>query len=179
MIIQMHDIKSQKVKKSKVIGLNVVCSEIINSLWKYLWLQQEWHCTSGNISADLLYCLLQYYVPTFQKSLTVISGTMSLSFTSFLLLLALLLLLPYNYLSFPTNVCGRGRSFFDWTIQLAYAWPITSSKISKYGNLVGNRPRIHRNPRQFTWCRFNLNNEIPRSQFSQLTHSRYFRHNLV
>ena len=47
--------------------------------------------------------------------------------------------------------------------------PITSSKISTYGNLVRNHPRIHRNPRQFTWCSFNLN--------FNLTHSRYFRHN--
>ena len=168
-----YDYTNAWYKKSKVIGLNVVCSEIINSLWKYLWLQQEWHCTSGNISADLLYLTLSS--PILRSHISKILDCLIRNNVT----LFHILLLPYNYLSFPTNVCGRGRSFFDWTIQLAYAWPITSSKISKYGNLVGNRPRIHRNPRQFTWCRFNLNNEIPRSQFSQLTHSRYFRHNLV
>lgn len=135
-----YDYTNAWSEKSKVIGLNVVCSEIINSLWKYLWFQQEWHCTSGNISVDLLYLALSS--PTLRSHISKIldchSGTMPLSFTSFLLLLALLSLFPYNHLSFPANVCGRGRSFFNRTIQLAYGcicscmWSITFT-IWKHG----------------------------------------------
>ena len=45
--------------------------------------------------------------------------------------------------------------------------------------VVGNRSRIHRNPRQFTWFSFIHNNESQSQSFrNSLTH-RYFRHNLV
>ena len=131
---------------------------------------------------------------------------MPLSFTSCLLLLASLPL----YLSFPADVCGRGRCFFNRSIQWAYSWicscmwSITSTiwkrcatldshfrrfkafamthhllQKSKDGNPVGNHSCIHRNPRQFTWCSFNLIDKFPKSKFSQLTHCRHFQLNLV
>ena len=42
--------------------------------------------------------------------------------------------------------------------------------------VVGNRFRIHRNPRQFTWCSFIRNNESQRHSFRNSHTHRYFRY---
>ena len=45
------------------------------------------------------------------------------------------------------------------------------------GTRVGNHPRIHRNPGQFTWRRFNHNNESQSHNFRNSPTHRYFQHN--
>ena len=60
------------------------------------------------------------------------------------------------------------------------AWLNSATLKSIFQNFlrhVGNWPRIHRNPRQFTWCSFIHSNESQsRSFLNSLTH-RYIRHN--